>query len=321
MSEETTLSSRISPGNAGMRLIEFLSSRFKYHTREEWIEIILRGSVTVNGAASVPDYILKKNDTVSYTVVLREPPVDPDIRIIHEDDSFLVAHKSGNLPSHADGNFIKNTFIYILRGTMAARGYRGPVKLVHRLDRETSGIMVVGKTDDSHRNLVRQFEEGTVEKEYLAVSRGVIAENIFEVNGAIIPDDNSAVSIRKKVVTESTPGSRRASTRFEVIERLRDATLLRCLPTTGRTNQIRVHLSHAGHPLVGDKLYGRTDGQFLEFVHRARGGNFDPLPWMDAPRHLLHASKLSFNHPATGQRVVFESPIPDDMQEYIKSAR
>jgi 23S rRNA pseudouridine1911/1915/1917 synthase len=321
MPEETTLSSRISSGHAGLRLIEFLSSRFKYHTREEWSCIILRGSVTVNGAASEPDYTLKKNDTVAYTVVLREPPVDPAIRIIHEEDTFLVAYKPGNLPSHADGNFIKNTFIYILRGSMAARGYRGPVKLVHRLDRETSGIMVVGKSDDAHRNLVRQFEEGAVEKEYLAVARGVIEESIFEVNGAIIPDADSAVSIRKKVVPVSTPGSRHASTRFEVIERLRCATLLRCLPATGRTNQIRVHLSHAGHPLVGDKLYGRTDGQFLEFVRRAREGDFGPLPWMDAPRHLLHASRLCFKHPATGVSVSFESHMPDDMRLYIEKNR
>jgi 23S rRNA pseudouridine1911/1915/1917 synthase len=321
MPEETTLSSRITSGHAGLRLVDFLCSRFKYHTREQWSENILNGSVSVNGAASDPDYILKKNETVSYTVVLREPPVDPDIRIIHEEDSFLVAHKPGNLPSHADGNFIKNTFIYILRGSIAARGYQGPVKLVHRLDRETSGIMVVGKTDDAHRNLVRQFEEGTVEKEYLAVARGVIGEYSFEVSGAIAPDADSAISIRKKVVPELTPGSRHASTRFEVIERLRDSTLLRCLPATGRTNQIRVHLAHAGHPLVGDKLYGRTDEQFLEFVRRAREGNFDLLLWMEAPRHLLHASKLSFNHPVTGERVAFESPMPDDMRSYIERAR
>lgn len=321
MPEETTLSSRITSGHAGLRLVDFLCSRFKYHTREQWRENILSGSVSVNGAASDPDYILKKNDTVSYTVVLREPPVDPDIRIIHEEDSFLVAHKPGNLPSHADGNFIKNTFIYILRGSIAARGYQGPVKLVHRLDRETSGIMVVGKTDDAHRNLVRQFEEGTVEKEYLAVARGVIGEYSFEVSGAIAPDADSSISIRKKVVPELTPGSRHASTRFEVIERLRGATLLRCLPATGRTNQIRVHLAHAGHPLVGDKLYGRTDEQFLEFVRRAREGNFDLLPWMEAPRHLLHASKLSFNHPVTGERVAFESPAPDDIRSYIEKNR
>lgn len=321
MPEETILTSRITQNHAGQRLIDYLCSRFRYHGREEWIAIIGQGKASVNGKPSSPDCVLKKNDTVSYAVVLREPPVDRGIEILHEEGSFLVAGKPGNLPSHADGNFIKNTFIYILRERMKAAGYDGPVKLVHRLDRETSGLLVVGKTDDAHRDLVRQFEEGTVGKEYMAVARGVIAEDSFEVSGAIAPDAESAISIRKKVVPEKTPGSRAASTRFKVIERFAGATLVRCIPATGRTNQIRVHLAHAGHPLVGDKLYGRTDEQFLEFVRNARAGNYGPLPWMDARRHLLHASKLSFDHPVTGLRVMFECPVPDDMWVYIECAR
>ncbi|MBN2159598.1 MAG: RluA family pseudouridine synthase [Spirochaetes bacterium] len=321
MTEETTLSSRVTSQITGMRLIDFLCSRFKYHSRKEWIEIIQAGKVTVNGRPSNPDYALKKNDTVSYSVVLREPPVDTNIVIIHEEDTFLVACKPGNLPSHADGNFIKNTFIYILRRMVADRGHGGPIKLAHRLDRETSGLMVVGKTDDAHRTLVRQFEEGSVDKEYLAVARGVIADDAFEVGGAIAPDPDSSISIRKKVVPAGAPGSRPASTRFETAERLRDVTLLRCFPATGRTNQIRVHLAHAGHSLAGDKLYGRTDEEFLEFVRSARAGNFGPLPWMDAPRHLLHAAKLSFSHPVTGKRVMFESSMPEDMRSYIERSR
>jgi 23S rRNA pseudouridine1911/1915/1917 synthase len=204
---------------------------------------------------------------------------------------------------------------------MIEHEYCGPVKLVHRLDRETSGVMVIGKTDDAHRNLVRQFEDGAVKKEYLAIARGVIAEDVFQVSGAIAPDEESAISIRKKVVAEGTNGSRTASTQFEVVERFADSTLVRCLPATGRTNQIRVHLTHIGHPLAGDKLYGRTDEQFLEFVRRAREGNFGPLPWMEAPRHLLHASRLSFKHPSTGKSISFYSPMPDDMRVYIEGAR
>ncbi len=321
MSEKTTLSSRITSNEAGRSLVDFLCSRFKYHGRDRWIEIIHDGSVTVNDTTCKPDYMLKKNDIVSYSVVLKEPPVDTTIIILHEEESFVVAGKPGNLPSHADGNFIKNTFIYILRQRMAADGHRGPVKLVHRLDRETSGIMVVGKTDDAHRNLVKQFEEGTVKKEYLAVARGVVIQEVFEVDGAIGPDEQSAISIRKKVVPEGTPGARPAFTRFEVIERFAGATLLRCIPATGRTNQIRVHLDHAGHPLAGDKLYGRSDEQFLEFVRRARQGLFDPLPWMEAPRHLLHASRLLFDHPITGERLSFECSMPEDMKLYLEKNR
>ncbi|HPL18287.1 MAG TPA: RluA family pseudouridine synthase [Spirochaetota bacterium] len=321
MPEKTTLSSRITSNDDGISLVDFLCSRFKYHDRDRWTGIILEGSVTVNGAAAKPERVLKKNDVVSYAVELREPPVDTGITILHEEDSFLVAGKPGNLPSHADGNFIKNTFIYILRRRMGDAGHNGPVKLVHRLDRETSGIMVVGKTDSAHRVLVKQFEEGTVEKEYRAVVRGTVADDAFEVGGAIGPDGGSAVSIRRKVVPEGTPGSRPAFTRFEVIERYAGATMLRCLPATGRTNQIRVHLDHAGHPLAGDKLYGRSDEQFLEFVRRARRGIFEPLPWMEAPRHLLHAYRLGFRHPVTGERVSFECPMPDDMKLFIDKNR
>jgi len=321
MPELTTLSSRIHATHAGTPLIYFLCGRFRYHDRAAWEAIIREGSVTVNDAPSAPGYLLRKGDIVSYTVELREPPVDRNITILHEEESFLAAAKPGNLPSHADGNFIKNTFIYILRERMKAAGFGGPVKLVHRLDRETSGIIVVAKTDEAHRALTRQFEQGTVDKEYLAVARGVIAEDSFEVGGGIAPDPASAVSIRQRVVPEGTPGARAASTRFEVIERLADATLVRCLPATGRTNQIRIHLAHAGHPLAGDKLYGRTDDQFLEFVRSARTGNYDPLPWMEAPRHLLHASRLALAHPVTGERITFESPMPGDMAAYIEKKR
>ena len=321
MPELTTLSSRIPASHAGTSLLDFLCGRFRYHDRAEWEAIILRGSVSVNGTPSTPDYLLQKGDIVSYTVELREPPVDRSITILREEESFLAAAKPGNLPSHADGNFIKNTFIYILRERMKAAGYTGPVKLVHRLDRETSGIIVVAKTDAAHRALTRQFEKGTVEKEYRAVARGIIKEDSFEVGGAIAPDPTSSISIRQRVVPEGTPGARAASTRFEVMERLRDATLVRCIPATGRTNQIRIHLAHAGHPLAGDKLYGRTDEQFLEFVRSARAGNYDPLPWMETPRHLLHASRLAFDHPVTDARITIESPIPDDILAYIEKMR
>ena len=275
----------------------------------------------MNHAHASPDRTLVRNDIVSYTVVLREPPVDGAIRILYEEETFLVADKPGNLPSHADGNFIKNTFIFILREILADRDYRGPVKLVHRLDRETSGLMVVAKSDAGHRALVRQFEEGSVEKEYLAVARGVIAPPAFQVSGAIAPDPASSISIRKRVVSDGSPGGRPALTCFEVIERLASSTLVRCLPATGRTNQIRIHLAHAGHPLVGDKLYGRSDEQFLEFVRKARSGDFAPLPWMETPRHLLHSARLAFNHPVTGERMPFTSSMPEDMNRYLEGQR
>jgi RluA family pseudouridine synthase len=321
MTEETTLRSKIPPAWDGKSLLDFLSHRFRYHSPEEWTALIRKGSVVVNGALSSPETQLKRKDVVSYSVVLREPPVDGNVTILHEEDTFLVACKPGNLPSHADGNFIKHTFIFIMREMLRERGYAGPLNLVHRLDRETSGLMVVAKDPAAHRDLSRQFEAGSVTKEYLAVARGVINSDGFEITGAIAPDSGSSISIRRRVVPDGTPGASSAFTRFVVLDRFRDATLLRCLPHTGRTNQIRVHLDHAGHPLVGDKLYGRTDAEFLEFVNNARAGNFAQLPWLAAPRHLLHASVLSFRHPLDKIPLRFEAPLPDDMRGYISRAK
>src|SRR5271157_190960 len=142
MSEETVLSTRISPVHDGLGLLEYLSHRFKYHSIAEWRSLIIRGKVRVNGSPVAPEHVLKKNDGISYSVILREPPIDPNIKIIHNEGAFLVACKPGNLPSHADGNFIKNTFIYLIRANLAEGGWRGPVKLVHRLDRETSGLIL-----------------------------------------------------------------------------------------------------------------------------------------------------------------------------------
>lgn len=305
---------------AGNILIDYLSQRFRYQTKDAWLDLIRSGKVTVNGNQASPALPLKKGDRVAYSVVLREPPIDPNIQILHEEESFLVASKPGQLPSHADGNFIKNTLIYLLTQMLRDKGWKGDVRLVHRLDRETSGLMVVAKNRAAHLKLVRQFEQGSVEKEYRAVSKGRMEEKTFEVTGAIGRDPESQISVRQKVVPAGTPFSKPALTLFEKLADLKDATLLKCIPKTGRTNQIRVHLDSIGHPIVGDKLYGRTDGEFLEFIKHVKAGG-DPafVGHAETPRHLLHASKLSFAHPETGELLSFEAEIPEDMKKFVKS--
>jgi RluA family pseudouridine synthase len=227
--------------------------------------------------------------------------------------SFLVVDKPGNLPSHADGNYIKNTFIYLLTQKLRQDGWKGDVRLVHRLDRETSGLMVVAKTKDAHRALTEQFETGKVEKEYQAIVQGSPPQKKIEVQGAIGRLPSSLISIRHQVLPEGTPGARRSITFFETLLLLGDATLVRCLPKTGRTNQIRVHLESIGLPILGDRLYGRSDEEFLQFVRAAKSGDEIPPAPGNAPRLMLHAHRLSFSHPITGQRISFESPMPEDM--------
>ena len=318
MSEETVLQSKVPANHSGQTLLDYLSSRFKYQGRETWETLVLSGKVTVNGKKTGSSHALQKGDRVAYSVALREPPVDRNIQILYEEDSFLVAVKPGQLPSHADGNFIKNTFIYLVTEMLRNKGWKGEVKLVHRLDRETSGLMVVAKQRNAHRNLVAQFEEGRVQKEYRAVVQGRIEEKTWEVRGAIGKDPASKISVRQRMVPEGTPFSKSSLTLFEKMEDLKEAALVQCLPKTGRTNQIRVHLDSIGHPVVGDKLYGRTDEQFLDFIRHVKAGGDPAYPGhLEVPRHLLHASKLAFNHPLTGQSLVFESPLPPDMEEFI----
>ena len=320
MPEETVLQSKVPANQSGRSLLDYLSDRFKYQSLEAWEALIRSGKVTLNNEKADPLHPLQKGDLVAYSVALKEPPVDRNIQILHDEDTFLVAVKPGQLPSHADGNFIKNTFIYLITVMLRGKGWKGEVKLVHRLDRETSGLMVVAKERSAHRNLVAQFEEGRVQKEYMAVARGRIGEKEWEVNGAIGRDPDSQISVRQKVVPEGTPFSKPSLTLFEKMGDLKEAGLLKCIPKTGRTNQIRVHLDSIGHPVVGDKLYGRTDGEFLEFIRHVKSGGDPAFPGhFTVPRHLLHASKLTFSHPLTGRSLVFDSPLPPDMREYIEN--
>jgi len=299
--------------------MDFLTRRFKYQTREEWSGMIGLGKVTVNGKAITPDHLLRKHDIVAYSDVHIEPPVDINVQIMHEEETFLVANKPGNLPSHSDGNYIKNTLIFLLRERMACKGFHDAIQLAHRLDRETSGIIVAAKTEIAHRSPSHQFEAGTVGKEYIAVARGVINTDSFEVKGFLVPDRDSCISIKNKVVSDDGPGAKYSATTFDVIERFASSTMVRCRPVTGRTNQIRVHLAHAGHPLVGDKLYGRTDDEFLAFVKNVKAGCYDLLPWQETPRQLLHASRLIISHPLSGELLAFDAPVPEDMRSFIRN--
>jgi 23S rRNA pseudouridine1911/1915/1917 synthase len=320
ISEETILQSKVPFNSAGKSLLDYLSHRFRYQARESWAGLIREGKVTVNGKKAEPALRLQKGDRVAYSVILQEPPVDRKILILHEEESFLVAFKPGQLPSHADGNFIRNTFIYLITQMLRNKGWKGDIRLVHRLDRETSGLMVVAKNRSAHSDLVRQFEQGLVKKEYMAVAKGRIQEETFEVNRAIGRDPESQISIRQKAVPPGTPFSKPSLTLFEKLKVLKDATLLKCIPKTGRTNQIRVHLDSIGHPILGDKLYGRTDGEYLEFIRHVKAGGDPAFPGhSEVPRHLLHASKLAFAHPETGTLLEFEAPLPPDMKGYIQT--
>ena len=315
--EETVLQSTVPSKDSGKDLAEYLSGRFRYHKKSEWEEFIREGRVLLNGARVMPDSVVKTRDIVSFRTILNEPPVNRNIRLIYQDEDFLVVDKPPHLPCHADGNFIKNTLIYILRQGIDGIDVSGTLHLAHRLDRETSGIVLLVKNPGLVTPVMEHFSAGRVKKEYLAVVKGKVPENSFSVEGYIVRDINSIISFRQKLSQEVQDNKNLSRTDFTLIKRMSDSSLLLAEPRTGRTNQIRIHLEAAGYPILGDKLYGKTDQDYLAYINHARAGG-DPFHFRENEpgRHLLHAAKLSFPHPHTGERMTFEAPMPEDMKEY-----
>lgn len=310
----TELKSKVVKKFYGVTLLEYLSSRFPYHEPPTWRKLILSAKLLVNGAPVPPDFILKKGMIVTYLAQLEEPSVETHIEILYAEETFLVAEKPALLPSHADGNFIKHTFIYQVQQQHPGE----KLYLVHRLDREASGLMVVA-TRAVLQNLAAQFMQGDVAKEYLAVAQGIIGKDNFCVTGAIAHDPDSSISIKRTVVAPGRPGAQHARTEFSVLERLATTTLVKATPKTGRTNQIRVHLNSIGNPIVGDKLYGWSEQEYLDWVHRVKQNKALAADVsLEKPRLLLHAHRLAFRHPLTDKPLTFVSPMPEDMRKFIE---
>jgi RluA family pseudouridine synthase len=307
------LRSRVPPQNGGQTLIGYLRTRFPYHDQAGWRAQIAAGRLSVDGVVASGDVRLRPGATVAYTRVAPEPFVDDRIDVLHEDEHLLVVDKPAHLPMHADGPFVQSTLVNLLRQRRREAG----LHLVHRLDRETSGVCVLPRTPAARAALHAQFAGSNVRKEYAAVVHGVVASD-FRSDLAVGRARDSTVPMRRAAGERASAGLP-ACTCFAVLARGSAATLLRCEPRTGRTHQIRVHLEAAGHPIVGDKLYGRTDEQFLAFVRAVKESkDARRVPGIVPDRQLLHATALSFVHPATGEPVTFRSPPPPLFAEWLQ---
>jgi RluA family pseudouridine synthase len=311
---QTTLSSTVKGGYAHHNLLDYLCARFPYRDREGWKAEINLHRLTVNGKPGRPSTQLGKGDQVSYSSPRREPEVAREIITLFEDEALLVVDKPAPLPVHADGVFITNTLINILREQTG----NPDLSLGHRLDRETSGVLVLAKARDLTARLMRSFEDSAVQKTYLAVVRGEVPWKEHDAKGWMLPKTDSKVSLRQWLSPQKSPEGKDSFTRFQRLELLEGFSLLSCQPLTGRTNQIRVHLEALGFPLAGDKLYGRTDDQFISYIAHMKkgGGQGEGGPW-ESPRHLLHAWKLSLRHPVTGAQMNWEAPLRGDMQDFV----
>lgn len=315
---ETTLTSTVKADLAHLSLLDYLCSRFPYRDRAGWKAEIDQHRLMVNGKPGRPQTQLSVGSRVSYTAPRREPEVARDIITIYEDEHLLVVDKPAPIPVHADGIFITNTLINILR----VQTKNPDLSLGHRLDRETSGVLVLAKDRGITAKLMRSFEDSGVQKTYLAVVRGEVPWKDLDVKGWMAQKKDSQVSVRQWLSPTKIDEGKDSFTRFKRLEALRGCTVLQCQPLTGRTNQIRVHLESAGFPIVGDKLYGRTDEEFIAYVtHMKKGGDQRTGgPW-EHPRHLLHAWKLALKHPATGAPMQWEAPMRGDMLDFVAAKR
>lgn len=303
------------------RLDLFLAARLPERSRAALQRLILGGHVTVNGAAARPGSRVRPGDRVEVEL----PPVRPmevlpepiPLEILFEDDQLVVVNKPAGMNVHPVPNCVSSTLVNALlhhcRNLSGIGGVARP-GIVHRLDRETSGAIVVAKTDAAHLSLTAQFRDRTVKKQYAAVVHGKVERKKTKVEASIgrNPHNRKKMAVLKR-------GGREAITEFEVVERLGGFTVLEARPLTGRTHQIRVHASHIGHPVAGDALYGGRRARVSKLPDDVRDEIGAALEGLEG--HALHARRLEFRHPKTGETIACEAPLRDDVECFIKEMR
>ncbi len=318
--------------DVAMRLDAFLVHHLTWRSRSSIQDLVKEGWVSVD--ASSPE---APTGTGSYAVERRpgrklrhgsrvridipphlRPPVDEhtstELVVLYEDDAVLAVDKPPFLPVHPSGRHLVDTLIQRVHARTPAGEIerRGAPRLCHRLDRETSGVVLVAKDPEAHRELRRQFEAGTVEKEYLAIVHGVPARDQGVIEFPIGPARLSEVDLKMAACADGLP----ARTDWRIVSAWSDRALLSCLLHTGRQHQIRVHLEAIGHPLVGDKLYGGDESFFLR--HAAGVLDERDLELLELPRHALHDHRLAAVHPVTGRRLEVFSPLAEDLVDYLR---
>ena len=321
--KQLTLTCTVDSYRSGWTIVEFLAHRFKYHTAEGWTRRIRDRWVTVNAAEVGPDHRVDKDDSVQYTIWHTEPAVDDSYEILYEDEWLVAVGKSGNIPVHACGVYITHTLIARVKEDFGCK-----LNLAHRLDRETSGVVGLCKDRESNRRMAGMFARGEVYKSYVAVVFGLVPGHGFEVDAPIGKMDQRdrfpaeyahgkahglATYLPKREVNMES--GKPAKTRFEVVRRGPDFTVLNAIPETGRTNQIRVHLAHAGFPIVGDKIYALQGDLRDEILREGLTDRVRKALILD--RHALHCASLVFAHPMTGEPITIEAPVPPDLSPYF----
>ncbi len=292
----------IAEEHAGQRLDKFLAAKLEGLSRSRIQALIKEGAVTVNGRTAKASQNLETGDAVTGIIPPDKPaealPQDLPLTVLYEDADLAVLDKSSGMvvhPAHGnDDGTLVNALLHRF-GAMSSVGGVARPGIVHRLDKETSGCLVVARNDAAHHSLTEQFAGRSVEKIYLAVVQGIPAPRRGTVTSHIARDPHN----RLRMAVVAPPAGKHAVTDYEVLHVTGADALVQCTLHTGRTHQIRVHMKHLGHPLLGDEIYARTARQTR------------------VPRLMLHAWKLGFTHPATGQRLAFTAPVPPEFRPWL----
>ncbi|MFC1467833.1 RluA family pseudouridine synthase [Verrucomicrobiota bacterium] len=292
------------------RLDAWLAKTEPAHSRARWQELIKQGLVQLNGKTVKPNHKVLTGNTVSWQIpepVAVEPqPEDIPLDILFEDSDIIVINKQPGLVVHpAPGNETGTLVNALLHHCKDLQGIGGELRpgIVHRLDKDTSGVMVIAKNEIAMNHLMTQFKERDTHKEYLCLVWGRPRHPTGTVHTNIARCEHH----RKKMAVYELEGrGKDAITNYRVEERFDQCTLVRCHIETGRTHQIRVHMTHLRHPIVGDSIYGRSRASKL------------PAPFH---RQMLHAAHLEIEHPKTGEKLVFEAPLFDDMSSLLTALR
>jgi len=297
----------VQPSEAGKRIDIFLAKRTGI-TRSQIQRLITQGNVLINSKDVSQNYRLKSKDLISINIPDKETegllPEPIPLDILYKDNHLVVVNKPAGMvvypaAGHAHGTLMNALSYHCKKLTTVG----GPLRpgVVHRLDKDTSGVMVIALNDKAYYNLIEQFKHRTINRKYIALVYG----NLREDEGEIALKIGRSESDRKKMSTRVRKG-KEAVTRWKVLKRFGNATLVEARLGTGRTHQIRVHFASIGHPLLGDRTYGKK----VEIEAKTR-------KIILFPRQMLHAELLGFTHPATGAYLEFSSPVPEDMAKRI----
>ncbi|MBK8902345.1 MAG: RluA family pseudouridine synthase [Anaerolineaceae bacterium] len=288
-------------------LLDYLAGRFTYQTRDTWQARIDAGEVTCNGRPTIPHQIVRQGDVIACD--LPEPPlpeINLDYQLVYEDPWLLAVNKPGNLKVHGHGRFVQANLVYQLRYSHTPP--YPEATLINRLDRDTSGIVLLARDADTLREVQAQFAARTVAKTYLAVVQGIPAAAVQTID---LPIDRlpSAEGVYRFGVVK---GGKPAQTAVEVIRPFPPHhTLVRLTPQTGRTHQLRVHLAAIGHPIAGDRLYTLNDAEFLAWCE---DNSRDGVP---LPRQALHCAQTTIWHPQLKRPLTLTAPLATDIVAFL----